>query len=259
MPIPAPPSPPSPVSPRLVAHRGYARRFPENTLLALREAVAAGARYLEFDVQLSADQVPVLLHDADLTRTGEAPGCVFDLSAAALGRRAVGEPARFGARFGDERVPTLAAVATWLASVPTVTAFVEVKDESLRRFGIEAVHAAVWQALEPARTQVVLIAYDDALLFAARLAAPVRIGWILAAWDAAHERRARALAPDFLFIDQALLPATALWTGPWEWVAYEAEDAEQAIALGRRGIGLVETMAIGELLADARLAGAGRA
>lgn len=256
--MPVPP-PPAAAPPRLVAHRGYARRFPENTLLALREAVAAGARYLEFDVQLSADRVPVLLHDTDLARTGGAPGCVFDLSAAALQRRTVGEPARFGDRFHDETVPTLAAVAAWLATVPSVVAFVEVKDESLRRFGIEAVYAALWQALEPARAQSVLIARDDAFLFAARLARPVRIGWIVAAWDAEHERRARALAPDYLIINRTRLPTTALWAGPWEWMAYEADDADQAIALGRRGIGFVETMAIGELLADACLAGNGLA
>jgi glycerophosphoryl diester phosphodiesterase len=249
------PPPPSAAPPRLVAHRGYARRFPENTLLALREAVAAGARYLEFDVQLSADRVPVLLHDADLARTGGAPGRVFDLSAAALRQRAVGEPTRFGDRFRDEAVPALAEVAAWLATVPRVIAFVEVKGESLRHFGIEVVHAAIWKALEPARAQSVLIACDDAFLFAARLAAPVRIGWIVAAWDAEHERRARALAPDYLIINRTRLPSTALWTGPWEWMAYEADDADQAVALGRRGIGFVETMAIGELLGDSRLAG----
>ncbi len=254
--MPVPPSPAAAPT-RLVAHRGYARRFPENTLLAMREAVAAGARYLEFDVQLSADRVPVLLHDTDLARTGGVPGCVFDLSAATLQRCTVGEPARFGDRFHDETIPTLAAVAAWLATVPSVAAFVEVKDESLRRFGIEAVYAAVWQALEPVRAQAVLIARDDAFLFAARLARPVRIGWIVTAWDAEHERRARALTPDYLIINQTHLPTTALWVGPWGWMAYEADDADQAIALGRRGIGFVETMAIGELLADPRLAGNG--
>ncbi|HEY9197768.1 MAG TPA: glycerophosphodiester phosphodiesterase family protein, partial [Gammaproteobacteria bacterium] len=49
--------------PILIAHRGYAARHPENTLSALQAAVAAGARWLEFDVQLSADHEPVLLHD----------------------------------------------------------------------------------------------------------------------------------------------------------------------------------------------------
>lgn len=250
----APPVPGrSQVPPHLVAHRGYARRYPENTLLALREAVAAGARYLEFDVQLSADGVPVLLHDADLARTSGAPGCVFDLPVATLRQCTVGESTRFGDRFRGEMISTLAEVAAWLATVPMVTAFVEVKGESLWRFGSEAVHTAIWQALGPARAQSVLIAYDDAFLFAARLAAPVRIGWIVPVWDAEYERRARALTPDFLIIDRTRLPSATLPPGSWEWMVYEVDDADQALALGQRGIGFVETMAIGELLADARL------
>ena len=57
---------------RLVAHRGYPRRYPENTLLSLLAALEAGAEFVEFDVQMTADGVPVLLHDADLRRTGGA-------------------------------------------------------------------------------------------------------------------------------------------------------------------------------------------
>ena len=49
-----------PNQPKLVAHRGYAHAYPENTLLAIQQAVEAGAKYIEFDVLLSADQLPVL-------------------------------------------------------------------------------------------------------------------------------------------------------------------------------------------------------
>jgi len=50
----------------LVAHRGWQRRYPENTLPAIKGALDAGARYIEVDVQLSADGVPVLFHDRTL-------------------------------------------------------------------------------------------------------------------------------------------------------------------------------------------------
>ena len=53
----------------LVAHRGHAAAFPENTLPALRSALELGAAWLEFDIQLSADRIPVLCHDASLQRT----------------------------------------------------------------------------------------------------------------------------------------------------------------------------------------------
>src|SRR5207244_2240185 len=54
--------------PDLVAHRGYALRYPENTLVALDAAIRAGAKYVELDVQLSKDGFPVLMHDKTLAR-----------------------------------------------------------------------------------------------------------------------------------------------------------------------------------------------
>ena len=46
----------------LIAHRGWAARYPENTVPAFRAALEAGARFVELDVQLSSDLVPVVFH-----------------------------------------------------------------------------------------------------------------------------------------------------------------------------------------------------
>ena len=59
----------------LVAHRGHALEFPENTLPAFESALQLGVRWLELDVQLSSDHVPMVLHDATLERTTAATGC----------------------------------------------------------------------------------------------------------------------------------------------------------------------------------------
>lgn len=242
-------------NPILVAHRGYAARYPENTLTALQAAVEAGARWLEFDVQFSADGVPVLLHDTSLQRTAGCAASVFDLEARQLQTIAVGEPARFGDRFATVRLPMLDEVVAWLETESRVQAFVEIKIESLQHFGIERVQRALQKVLAPVRDRCVLISYDDAFLFAARLAAPGRIGWIVSGYDDAHRRRARALAPDILFINHTRLPPAPepLWPGPWHWACYEITAAEQALALAMRGVTFVETMAIGVLMADPRL------
>ena len=55
-------------SPHLIAHRGNAAEFPENTLPAFESALELGVRNIEFDVQLTSDKVPVVIHDADLKR-----------------------------------------------------------------------------------------------------------------------------------------------------------------------------------------------
>ncbi|MGH7485226.1 MAG: glycerophosphodiester phosphodiesterase family protein, partial [bacterium] len=52
----------------LVAHRGNARDFPENTIPALMSAVELGVRFLELDIQLSIDGVPMVIHDHELLR-----------------------------------------------------------------------------------------------------------------------------------------------------------------------------------------------
>jgi len=49
--------------PRVIGHRGAAGLAPANTLAGLHAAAGAGCRWVELDVRLSADRVPVLHHD----------------------------------------------------------------------------------------------------------------------------------------------------------------------------------------------------
>lgn len=97
--------------PRVIGHRGAAAVAPENTLAGLAAAAAAGARWVEIDVRLSADQVCVLSHDRTLigvTPIGdERRARIARTSAATLGALDIG--ARFSADFAGECVPTLAA------------------------------------------------------------------------------------------------------------------------------------------------------
>ena len=51
---------------KVVAHRGYSGRYPENTMLAFQKAVEAGCDEIELDVQLTKDDVVVVLHDEQM-------------------------------------------------------------------------------------------------------------------------------------------------------------------------------------------------
>ncbi|HSV80866.1 MAG TPA: glycerophosphodiester phosphodiesterase [Ramlibacter sp.] len=64
--------------PKWIAHRGAGKLAPENTLAAFRLGAAHGYRMFECDVQLSADKVPFLLHDAALERTTNGVGRAAD-------------------------------------------------------------------------------------------------------------------------------------------------------------------------------------
>jgi len=63
------------------AHRGGARLAPENTITAFDNGLALGTDGLEFDVQLSSDGIPVVIHDHTLERTTDHAGPVDALTA----------------------------------------------------------------------------------------------------------------------------------------------------------------------------------
>ncbi len=91
--------------PRVLAHRGGGTLAPENTIAAIKVGLERGFRAVEFDAMLAADDVPVLMHDPTLERTGLIGGVISELDAAELGRIDVG--GWHSPRFIGETVPTL--------------------------------------------------------------------------------------------------------------------------------------------------------
>jgi glycerophosphoryl diester phosphodiesterase len=237
--------------PALIAHRGNAADFPENTLEALGSAVELGLRHVELDVQLTADHVPVVLHDSDLMRVAGRSDCVHDLAWADLATIPIDEAARFGGQFADVRVPSVAQFAETLQGWPGVTAFVEVKRASLRRFGREAVLGRIAAAVQPARHQCVYISFDLPSVRLLRAMTGGRVGWVVERYDAESERLAREAAPDFLFGNLERVPPEVgrLWEGPWQWAVYEVQDVGTARTCARLGADFVETMTVRDLLA----------
>ena len=235
--------------PHLIAHRGYAKHYPENTLVALEAALQAGACFIEFDVQLTADRVPVLCHDATLQRTAGVDQRVLSMTAAQLAGIYVNETARLGGKFADVVIPTLLDVVALLQKWPHATAFVELKEESLKAFGIENVVKAILKVLQPVLGQCVLISFDRLAVRCARAMQDVRVGWVMHHWDNATRSAATTLAPNYLFCNYKKIPAIdMLWPGPWQWALYEVINPEIALLLAARGASLIETMAIGDML-----------
>jgi glycerophosphoryl diester phosphodiesterase len=233
--------------PVLVAHRGHAAVCPENTLPALDSAVEAGARWVEIDVQLTGDGVPVLLHDDDLERTSGRKVSVFSLTAAALAAVCVGEPARFGERFAGVRVPTLSEFDAWLRARPGVRAFVELKTESIQRFGRGAVVDACLQALGPPDDRWVPLSYDEAILAVFADRGAERLAWVVREFDGETGARAAALPARWLFRNHERMAAGPLPEGPWSWVPYEVDSPALARDLVARGARWLETMHVGAL------------
>ena len=136
----------------MVAHRGASADWPEHTLAAVRAAVADGADGIECDVRLSADGVPVCVHDPTVDRTSDGKGRVSDLTLAELQKLDWGS--WHPAVTGDGRPPgdphgllTLADLVSALLDSPRpVGLFVETKHPAARGTDVEA---AVVAALRP--------------------------------------------------------------------------------------------------------------
>lgn len=101
--------------PPVIGHRGAAAYAPENTLAGFRVAAGLGVSWVEFDVQLSADKVPVVIHDHRLDRTTDAIGLVRRTPLAQLQRLDAG--IWLGPGFAGERIPTLTETLAEIAAL----------------------------------------------------------------------------------------------------------------------------------------------
>ncbi len=235
---------------RLIAHRGSMRRYPENTLIALQSAVEAGARHVEFDLQMSSDRVPVLMHDETLDRTTGVQGRVMDRPAAELAGISAHYPEQHGERFVAQKIPTLAEAIALLNRNPDVNAFIEAKRQSLAHFGVEAFVDRIMDEISPARFDWVFISFIQEAVEYARARHGKTIGWILREYSPASRQIAQTLRPEYLFcnIKRLPTPVDGLWPGPWRWVIYDIDNAPQALGLFAAGASYIETCCIRELL-----------
>jgi len=112
----------------IIGHRGASAVAPENTMAAFREALAVGADGIEFDVRLTRDGVPVVIHDSTLRRTGGIPRRVADLTWSEIRKVDVGS--WFGKSFANETVPSLAELFT-LFQTNNSTLYLEMKSDSV--------------------------------------------------------------------------------------------------------------------------------
>lgn len=84
-------------------HRGFSGKYPENTMLAFKKAVEAGADGIELDVHFSKDGQLVIIHDEKIDRTCDSTGFVRDYTLAEL--QSFDASAGFKGIYGVNRIP----------------------------------------------------------------------------------------------------------------------------------------------------------
>ena len=164
--------------PRLVAHRGGGSLAPENTLAAIRLGQSLGFRAHEFDVKLTADDVPILLHDEKLERTTNGHGRAADLTWEKL--KTLDAGGWHSEAFRGEPPASFEAAAKLLLSRGTM-AHIEIKPTpGFDRETGQRVALAARELWKGAATPPLFSSFSFEALMAAKEAAPeIERGWLI--------------------------------------------------------------------------------
>ena len=155
---------------RVIGHRGVAALAPENTIAGFRRAASLGLTRIEFDIRLSADGRPVVIHDKTLDRTTDGTGAVAETPFEAI--RALDAGTWFAPEFAGQRVPALQETLQALAALG-VTANLEIKADEGKGEGVaDAVLAALAEMPDSTRPEMLVASYNAEALAVFRDAMP---------------------------------------------------------------------------------------
>ena len=239
----------------VVGHRGAMGVCPENTLGAFEHAASLGAEWIELDVRLSKDGVPMVLHDASLERTTSGRGPIASQRATALEKLDAGT--WFHERFGRERLPRLDAVLAW-AKGRGIRVEIEMKgepttDERLPRAVLDCV------ARHEMKRDVLLISFDHHATKQAKAIEPtVRTGVLYIARPVdeialARNARADVLLPHASFVSsESVRAAHAKGLAIATWASSDPAFLRTLVATGIDGITVDHPDALRKVLSRAR-------
>jgi len=229
--------------PRVIGHRGAAGHAPENTLGGFRRAAMLGIRWVEFDVALTRDNVPVLLHDETVNRTTDGKGLLAQMTLGALQQLDAGSWK--SAEFKGERVPTLTEAFETLHELG-LGANIEIKPTKGREAETGAVVARQVAAAWPeALPQPLLSSFKPEALAAARDAAPgLARGYLTNRLGRNWRKEAEALDCVSIHLSQRTLSretAADVRRAGYRLLAYTVNEASRARLLFDWGVEAVFT------------------
>jgi len=235
---------------RLVAHRGQKFTLPENTLESIQQAINCGARAVEFDVQMTADLVPVISHNPSLLKAAGVNINITKTNYTDIKNISVGEKTRFAEQYLSITLPSLQDMVTMLKQTPHVMVFVELKNKSVEVFGIKCLVKQVLKQLIPIQKHCVVIADNLPALLTLRQQSTIPVGWIVHRWHEDDLKRAEKSAVDYMVINQKYYTANDydFSADDWNWMVYQTNDADEALALFDQGVDFVETNNICSML-----------
>lgn len=234
---------------KFIAHRGFIHKYPENTQLAINQALHHGAEYIEFDIQLTQDKVPVLLHDANLHRSSKINKNIYELTLEDFLSYPASFPKQFADKFSTSCFTSLKALLDSISDTSTICLFVEIKIESISHFGREECLRAIVEAMRSYSIKWVLLSYDEQILSLAKKQ-NISVAWVLKHHNRFSKGVAQQLCPQYIFCNYKKLrwKPRPFWKGPWDWALYDIFDLRLAKKFFQRGVSFIETGDIEKLL-----------
>jgi glycerophosphoryl diester phosphodiesterase len=176
-------------------------------------------------------------------------GAIHEHTLAQLKNFPVYDPDKFGNQFIQNSITTLDEVITYLKSVPDVVAFVELKRQGLDAHGIDIFLENILPKLKSIHAQVVIISYSIESLLATRRQSAYTVAAVFDDWSEMESPLITQLQPEYMFTDINLLPRSGNLDCPGCTLAvYECVDPQLAITVHQRGVDMVETFQIKEML-----------
>jgi glycerophosphoryl diester phosphodiesterase len=223
---------------RLIGHRGAAGLAPENTEAGFRKAASLGVRWVEFDVHLSKDGVPVVIHDDAVDRTTDGRGEVAALTLAEL--RGLDAGSWFDLEFRHQRIPTLDETIALLGELG-LGAVVEIKPSPGHEARTAEATVTMLSERWPEHLPAPMVSsFQRTSLARAQEVAPgiaraFTVGALPEDWHREADRLgATAIHADHRRLDRATV--TAVGQAGLPLFAYTVNDAERAAELYRWGV-----------------------
>ena len=119
---------------RVIAHRGWSGKYPENTMLAFRKAIECGSDGIELDVHLSKDGEVMICHDESLLRTAGVAGSISEFTRSELEKISAGKT--MNDEYGFTPIPSLEEYLDYVSKTKAITN-IELKTAPVYYPGIE--------------------------------------------------------------------------------------------------------------------------
>lgn len=170
------------IQPPVIAHRGVSRYAPENTLVAFRKAYELGVHWVEFDVMLTVDGEPVVIHDETLKRTTNGQGWVSEQPLSYL--KSLDAGSWFKSEFAGVAIPTLQEVIALLTQLH-LSANIEIKAQAgLEAQTVEKVLSCIQQHWNQSQPQPLISSFSLPILELVRKKSPTSLlGFLMDVWQ----------------------------------------------------------------------------